>query len=79
LVDIDSYDEEGVIGTFHNYINTMLYSSRNIYKGIINYIYSFENKITSFFIYIGCRDTKSEEKYKIVQEKYKIIQEKYKI
>ena len=57
----------------------MLYSSQNIYKGIINYIYSFENKITSFFIYIGCRDTKSEEKYKIVQEKYRIIQEKYKI
>ena len=57
----------------------MLYSSQNIYKGIINYIYSFENKITSFFIYIVCRDIKSEEKYKIVQEKYKNIQEKYKI
>ena len=55
----------------------MLYSSQNIYKGIINYIYSFENKITSFF-HIHW-DTKSEEKYKIVQEKYKIIQEKHKI
>ena len=56
----------------------MLYSSQNIYKGIVNYIYSFENKITSFFIYIGCKDTKSEEKYKIVQEKHKNVQEKYK-
>jgi hypothetical protein len=38
-----------------------------------------KTRLHPFFIYIGCRDTKSEEKYKIVQEKYKIIQEKYKI
>jgi hypothetical protein len=80
LADIDSYDEERVIGTFYNYINTMLHSSQNIYKGIINYIYiHLKTRLHCFFICIGCRDTKSEEKYKIVQEKYKIIQEKYKI
>jgi hypothetical protein len=38
-----------------------------------------KTRLHRFFIYIGCRDTKSEEKYKIVQEKYKIIPEKYKI
>jgi hypothetical protein len=42
-------------------------------------LYSSQNKITYFFNYIGSRDTKIEEKYKIVQEKYKIVEENYKI
>ena len=37
-----------------------------------------KTRLHPFFIYIGCRDTKSEEKSKIVQEQYKIIQDKYK-
>jgi hypothetical protein len=58
----------------------MIYSSQNIYKGIINCIYSLENKITSvFYIHWVYVYKKWIKKYKIVQEKYKIIQEKYKI
>jgi hypothetical protein len=78
-IAIGSYGEDSYMGISY-LVQAQCYIHLRTYikESLIVYIY-LKRRLHPFFIYIGCRYIKSEEKYKIAQEKYIIVQEKYKV